>query len=87
MITNTALSASLQQALGEAYRTPESFVYTRTIQVPWGGLEPVVEWCKTELTGDWRWHIEEMSSDQHPGVYNFYFDSSRDCTAFCLKWC
>jgi hypothetical protein len=87
MFNNAQLNASLQQALGSEYRSPESFAYTRTIQAAWGGLDPVVTWCKSELVDDWRWQVKEMSSDHRPGTYNFYFDSSRDCAAFSLKWC
>jgi hypothetical protein len=68
-------------------RSRESFDFAREIVKPWGVLELVLLWCKQELTGDWRWQLIEMSSDQRPGRYIFYFDSSRDCAAFSLKWC
>jgi hypothetical protein len=86
MISNEHLNVSLQQALGQEYRSPESFVHHCTIQVAWGGLEPVISWCKTELVGDWRWQVREMSSDLKPGSYNFYFDSDRDYCAFSMKF-
>ena len=68
-------------------RSRESFAYAREVVKAWGGLEPILAWCKTELTGDWRWQLVDMSSDIRPGRYIFYFDSDRDCLAFTLKWC
>lgn len=67
-------------------RDRESFAYAKEIQKPWGGLDPVLEWCKTELQGDWRWQLVQVSSDIAPGRYIFFFDSDRDCCAFTLKW-
>jgi len=69
------------------HRSAESFNFARQISKPWGTLEQVLDWCKSELTGDWRWQLTEMSSDQRPGRYIFYFDAERDCLAFTLKWC
>lgn len=67
-------------------RAQDSFSYAKEISKPWGGVDSVISWCKTELTGEWRWQLLEMSSDQRPGRYIFYFDSDRDCCAFTLKW-
>lgn len=67
-------------------RDKESFAYAREISKPFGGLDPVLAWCKTELTGEWRWQLVDVSSDIRPGRYIFYFDSDRDCCAFTLKW-
>jgi hypothetical protein len=67
-------------------RDKESFAHAREISKPFGGLDTVIAWCKTELTGDWRWELVDVSSDIRPGRYIFYFDSDRDCCAFTLKW-
>lgn len=67
-------------------REQNSFLYHREITRPWGGIDAVITWCKSELTADWRWQVIEMSSDVRPGRYAFYFDSERDCCAFTLKW-
>lgn len=67
-------------------RDKESFAYAKEISKPFGGLDPVLAWCKTELTGEWRWQLVDVSSDIRPGRYIFYFDSDRDCCAFTLKW-
>jgi hypothetical protein len=46
----------------------------------------VLNWCKSELRGDWRWQLLEMSSDIKPGRYCFFFDDERDYLAFLMKW-
>jgi len=67
-------------------RLGESFDYAREIARPFGQIDRVIEWCKTELTGDWRWQVVTSSSDRAPGRYIFYFDSDRDAAAFALFW-
>jgi hypothetical protein len=67
-------------------RASDSFVYAREITKPFGGVDRVIDWCKSELEGEWRWQLVEMSSDIKPGRYLFYFDSERDCFAFSLQW-
>ena len=67
-------------------RSAESFPLAKEIAKPFGGLDGVLAWCKSELTGDWRWQLVDVSTDQRPGRYIFYFDSERDCCAFMLKW-
>jgi hypothetical protein len=67
-------------------RTRESFPYSREIAKPFGGLDRVLDWSKTELVGDWRWQLVEVSTDKRPGRYVFYFDLDRDFFAFTLQW-
>ena len=67
-------------------RNRESFLYSREIAKPFGELDRVIDWCKTELVGDWRWQLVDVSSDRRPGRYVFYFDSERDFFAFTLQW-
>jgi len=67
-------------------RDKSSFAFAQEIIKPWGGLEPILEWCKKELREDWRWQMIDMSTDQRPGRYIFYFDGEKDCCAFALKW-
>lgn len=67
-------------------RTRDSFGYALEIGKPFGVLDTVLAWCRTELVGDWRWQLIEMSSDTRPGRYCFYFDSERDYVAFLLHW-
>jgi hypothetical protein len=67
-------------------RSRESFPYTREITKPFGELDRVLAWSKTELLGDWRWQLVDVSSDHRPGRYIFYFDLERDFFAFTLQW-
>lgn len=67
-------------------REKESFQHAVEITKPFGQLDNVIGWCKTEMSGVWRWQVVEMSSDIRPGRYIFYFDSDRDYCAFLLKW-
>ena len=75
----------LQQPIG-SIRLGESFHYAQEIARPFGQIDRVIEWCKTELVGDWRWQVVTSSSDRAPGRYIFYFDSDRDAAAFALFW-
>lgn len=67
-------------------REKNSFAYSKEITKPFGSLDSIISWCKTELVGDWRWELIEVSTDQRPGRYVFYFDSERDLFAFVLHW-
>ena len=67
-------------------RDRSSFNHAQEISKPFGVLESVLDWCKEELTSEWRWQLIEVSSDRRPGRYIFYFDSERDCLAFTMKW-
>jgi len=67
-------------------RNRESFLYSREIAKPFGELDRVIDWCKTEIVGDWRWQLVDVSSDRRPGRYIFYFDTERDFFAFTLQW-
>jgi hypothetical protein len=68
-------------------RDRTSFAYAQSIEKPYGSLDLVLEWCKSELRHDWRWQMIEMAGTERPGRYIFYFDSDKDCMAFSLKWC
>jgi hypothetical protein len=67
-------------------RDRDSFNYAQEISKDFGVLEQVLDWCKQELVGEWRWQLIDVSSDRRPGRYCFFFDSERDCLAFTIKW-
>ena len=67
-------------------RDKDSFGHALEVIKPWGGLEPMIDWCKANCVQDWRWQMIEMSTDIRPGHYIFYFDGHLDCCAFTLKW-
>ena len=63
-----------------------SYSYAKRITKPFGVVEQVLEWCREELTDEWRWQLVEVSSDRKPGEYIFYFNDEREYLAFVLKW-
>ena len=68
-------------------RLGDSFNYAREINKPYGELDRILAWCKTELTkNSWRWQLVEASTDQRPGRYIFFFTEERDYFAFTLYW-
>lgn len=67
-------------------RNRDSFHHAYEIVKAFGVIETVLNWCKSELRGEWRWQLIEMSSDIKPGRYIFYFDDERDYLAFVMKW-
>ena len=68
------------------HRDRESFAFAKEVIRAWGGLEPILEWCKSELCHEWRWQLVDMSSDIRPGRYIFYFDDEAEYLAFLIKW-
>lgn len=70
----------------DQYRDGPSFSYAKEVHKPFGQLDHILAWCKTELEGDWRWQLVRTSTDREPGRYIFYFDTQRDCVAFTLQW-
>lgn len=67
-------------------RSDVSFPFSQEISKPFGSLDCILEWCRSELSNDWRWHLIDVSSSFVPGRYIFYFDSERDAVAFAIKW-
>ena len=67
-------------------RDGESFGYASEITKPFGQIDRILDWCKSELHDEWRWQLVDVSSDTRPGRYIFYFDSERDYFAFTLQW-
>ena len=68
------------------FRDKDSFGFAKEIVKPFGAIEPILDWAKSEFNGEWRWQLIEVSSQQHPGRYIFYFENERDYLSFLLKW-
>ena len=68
------------------WRDENSFCFAREIVKPYGVIDIILQWCKTELVDEWRWQMIDMSGVDRPGRYIFYFDGELDCLAFTLKW-
>ena len=75
----------IHQPIG-SIRLGESFNHAKEISRPFGQIDPIIDWCKSEMIGEWRWQVIDTSSDRRPGRYIFYFDSDRDAAAFTLFW-
>lgn len=75
-----------QQKQAINWRDKESFSHNCEIKKPFGQIDIILDWCKSECRRDWRWELQEVSTDLRPGSYKFYFDCDRDFTAFLLKW-
>jgi hypothetical protein len=78
---------TLQHTVDEHFiRSAESFKHAVEINKPFGSLDSIIKWAKTELSDQWRWQLVRTSSDIAPGRYIFYFDSESDYLAFVLKF-
>jgi len=64
----------------------QGFNFAQEIYKPQGIIDEIIDWCKEELIGEWRWQIVNTANAYAPGRYIFYFDSDRDQCAFVLKW-
>jgi len=71
---------------GEFIQPKQGFNHAHMIVKSYGVVEQVLDWCKRELTDDWRWQLKEVSTYTRNGEYIFYFDDERDYLAFVLKW-
>lgn len=53
------------------------------ISIPYGELQPVIEWCQDNLKDDWRYYILNEAGSA-PGHYEFIFESEIDYINFLL---
>lgn len=62
------------------------FRFYQEIEKGAGIIDEVVDWCKSEISTEWRWQLLELSSSSRPGKYRFFFETERDYCSFLLKW-
>ena len=55
------------------------------IDVHYGQLQPVIDWCERNCQGDWRYMDLNGNDDSTTGRWEFLFESDRDYVAF-LMW-
>tara|TARA_R110000803_G_scaffold165847_1_gene229282 strand:+ start:27 stop:266 length:240 start_codon:yes stop_codon:yes gene_type:complete len=67
-------------------KVEEGYSHAKTLYLPTGEINSVVDWCKQELSLGWKWQILTSSSPTTPGVYSFFFHSDSDFFAFLLKY-
>lgn len=53
------------------------------IDIPFGQLKSIIEWCTDNCIDDWRFNTEN-SVDTYTHSYDFYFESERDFVAFIV---
>lgn len=80
------MTLALQHPNQIDYRSAESFRFAKEIQKKFGDLDQVLSWCRSELTGEWRWQMMDFAMPNSLNRYIFYFDNSKDALAFELKW-
>jgi hypothetical protein len=51
------------------------------VSVPYGQLQPIVEWCDRNCTSEWRYM--EDHNDQY-NSWEFFFESEKDYVAFLI---
>lgn len=68
-------------------REAESFKHTIDIHLSHGLLREVLVWCQSNVEKDW---VYKPTDDQATWFadtsYSFYFDNSKDASAFALRW-
>jgi hypothetical protein len=57
--------------------------YKTEIDIKFGQLAPIMDWCQTQCTQNWGYKIVD-SAGFHPGKYEFYFEDEKDYVNFIL---
>lgn len=57
-----------------------------SVQFPFGELDPVIKWSKSNLHGLWKWEMIQMPGGHAKGKYIFHFEDDKDLEVFCLRW-
>lgn len=70
----------------DSCRSADTFLHQAECLLPYGQLDTVLNWCRSECSAEWRWKMKESASNIKSGHYGFYFDSERDAVAFSLQW-
>jgi hypothetical protein len=63
--------------------TVTEYSFRTDISVPYGSLNSLLEWCKTNCKDNWGWHMISPSGEK-PGLYKFHFMSEADQINFIL---
>lgn len=56
--------------------------YQTKLQIPFGQLKEVVEWCQNNMQGDWKFSDESNIDHISLNTYDFWFELERDYVAF-----
>lgn len=55
--------------------------YRANVEVPYGKLQQIVDWCERNCSDDWR-YMEDIHNQW--GGFEFFFNSEKDYVAFLL---
>ena len=55
--------------------------YKVKIDLPYGKLKDIIEWCERNCTSDWRF-MEDPDNYIHTVGWIFFFETERDYVAF-----
>lgn len=63
--------------------------YKATVDLPYGELKNVMEWCQKNCIADWKFDPggeahNYSKTHNRSNQYNFYFESERDYVAFIV---
>jgi len=59
--------------------------YKTSITIPYGGLQPAIEWCERNCKNEWGFSETEPPLGEPQALdYTFYFESERDYFAFIV---
>jgi hypothetical protein len=53
------------------------------INLKFGELRPLLEWCKNNCRGEWKFELENTAGLEE-GYYHFYFEDDNDKINFIL---
>lgn len=53
------------------------------IAIPYGQLQPIIEWCQNNVVHNWQYKILNEAGSS-PGFYQFIFEDAKDYTNFML---
>lgn len=59
------------------------FGYKCEIAIPYGELQPIIDWCQTNCDYDWQYTVLNQAGS-NPGCYQFLFDNETDYINFLL---
>jgi len=57
--------------------------YNTSIEIPWGHLREIIDWCETNCELDWHFQVINAAGTT-PGRYSFMFDSEKDYVNFLI---
>lgn len=59
-------------------------LYRTEVQIEYGQLKEMVDWCASHCTGPWGYSVLDEAGEA-PGIYRFQFDHEKDYVTF-LVW-